>query len=65
MPPVCFWLVKKHTLDRVVCQFGMVQEIPPYVDNDDALHDIDLRGKIDVDWFLKHYGHIQVWNTRA
>ena len=62
---VCFWLVEKHTPDRVVCQFGMVQEILPYVDTDDALHDIDLRGKIEVNWREKHYGHIQVWNTRA
>ena len=65
VPLVCFWLVEKHTPDRVVRQFGMVQEIPPYVDTNDALHDIDLRGKINVDWFRKHYGHIQVWNTRA
>ena len=65
VPLVCFWLVEKHTPDRVVRQFGMVQEIPPYVDTDDTLHDINQMGKIDVDWFLKHYGHIQVWNTRA
>nr|POF14600.1 serine/threonine-protein phosphatase 7 long form like [Quercus suber] len=43
----------------------MVQEIPPYVDTDDALHDIDLRGKIEVNWGDKHYGHIQVRNSRA
>ena len=65
MPLVCFWLVEKHTLDCVLRQFGMVQEILPYVDTDDAFHDIDLRGKIDVNWFDKHYGHIQVWNSRA
>ena len=41
VPLVCFWLVEKHTLDRVVCQFGMVQEIPPNVDTDKALHVID------------------------
>uniref|UniRef100_A0A7N2MYQ3 Aminotransferase-like plant mobile domain-containing protein n=1 Tax=Quercus lobata TaxID=97700 RepID=A0A7N2MYQ3_QUELO len=49
VPLVCFWLVEKHTLDRVLRQFGMVQEIPPYVDTDDTLHDIDLRGKIAGD----------------
>ena len=48
VPLVCFWLVEKHTSDRVVRQFGMVQEIPSYVDTNDALHDIDLRGKIEV-----------------
>ena len=36
----------------------MVQEIFPYVDTDDALHDIDLKGKIEVNWREKHYGHI-------
>nr|POE71538.1 hypothetical protein CFP56_12767 [Quercus suber] len=41
-------------------QFGMVQEIPLYVDTDDALHAIDMRGKIAVNWRNKHYGHIQV-----
>ncbi|KAK9997678.1 hypothetical protein SO802_022364 [Lithocarpus litseifolius] len=65
VPLVCFWLVEKHTPERVVHQFGMVQEIPPNVDTDDALHAIDLRGKINVNWRDKHVGHIQVWNTRA
>ena len=65
MPLVCFWLVEKHTPNRVVHQFGMVQEIPLSVDTDDALHDIDLRGKIEVNLREKHYGHIQVWNTKA
>ena len=58
VPLVCFWLVEKHTPDRVLRQFEMVQEIPPYVDTDDALYDIDLRGKIAVNWRDKHYGHI-------
>ncbi|KAK9998054.1 hypothetical protein SO802_017657 [Lithocarpus litseifolius] len=48
VPLVCFWLVEKHTPERVVRQFGMVQEIPPNVDTDDALHAIDLKGKINV-----------------
>ncbi|XP_075663205.1 serine/threonine-protein phosphatase 7 long form homolog [Castanea sativa] len=36
VPLVCFWLVEKHTPDRVLRQFGMVQEIPEDVDTDDA-----------------------------
>ena len=62
---VCFWLVEKYTPERVLRQFGMVQEIPRDVDTDDALHKIDLRGKIEMDWRDRHLGHIQVWNTRA
>ena len=65
VPLVCFWLVEKHTPDRVICQFGMVQEIPPNVDTNDALHAIDLRGKTNVNWRDKHVGYIQVWNSRA
>ena len=74
---VCFWPVEKHTPDRVVRKFGMVQEIPPNVDTDEALHAIDPRGKMTVNWRDRHYwkmmvnwkdrhyGHIQVWNSRA
>ncbi|KAK9989670.1 hypothetical protein SO802_029909 [Lithocarpus litseifolius] len=43
----------------------MVQKIPPSVDTDEALHAINLKGKIDVNWRDKHLGHIQVWNSRA
>ena len=72
---VCFWPVEKHTPDRVVRKFGMVQEIPPNVDTDEALHAIDPRGKMTVNWRDRHYwkmmvnwkdrhyGHIQVWNS--
>ena len=57
---ICLWLVEKHTLDRVVCQFEVVQEIPLNADTDEALHAIDLRGKMMVNWRDRHYGHIQV-----
>ena len=43
----------------------MVQEVPPSVDTDDALHKIDLRGKTRVNWRDNHKSHIQVWNSRA
>ena len=43
MPLVCFHLVEKHTLDRVVHQFRMVQEISQPVNTDVVLHGIDLR----------------------
>ena len=64
MPLVCFHLVEKHTLDRVICQFGMVQEIPQPVNTDIVLHGIDLRGKVGVDWMRKHTGHILDWGNR-
>uniref|UniRef100_A0A7N2MST3 Aminotransferase-like plant mobile domain-containing protein n=1 Tax=Quercus lobata TaxID=97700 RepID=A0A7N2MST3_QUELO len=49
VPLVCFHLVEIHTPDRVVHQFGMIQEIPGDVDTDTVLHAIDLRGKVGVD----------------
>ncbi|XP_075663441.1 serine/threonine-protein phosphatase 7 long form homolog [Castanea sativa] len=58
MPLVCFHLVEKHTPDRIVRQFGMIQEIPRNVDTDTVLHAIDLRGKVGVDWMRKHAAHI-------
>ena len=49
VPLVCFHLVEIHTPDRVIRQFGMIQEIPGNVDTDTMLHAIDLRGKVGVD----------------
>ena len=64
VPLVCFHLVEKHTPDRVVHQFGMIQEIPSDVDTDIMIHAIDLRGKVDVDWMWKHALHIMHWGNR-
>ena len=64
VPLVCFHLVERHTPDRVVRQFGMIQEIPRDVDTDRVLHGIDLRGKIGVNWMQKHAMHILEWGNR-
>ncbi|KAL0007484.1 hypothetical protein SO802_008986 [Lithocarpus litseifolius] len=64
VPLVCFHLVEKHTPDRVVRQFGMIQEIPRAIDTDTVLHAIDLRGKVGVDWVRKHAVHIVEWGNR-
>ena len=61
---VCFHLVEKHTPDRVVRQFGMIQEIPNDVDTDTVLHAIDLRGKVGVDWMRKHALYLLHWGNR-
>ena len=55
---VSFHLVEKYTPDRVVRQFGMIQEIPRNVDTVIMLHAIDLRGKVGVDWMRKHVVYI-------
>ena len=64
VPLVCFHLVEKHTPDRVVRQFGMIQEIPRAVNTDRVLHGIDLRGKIGFNWMQKHAVHILEWGNR-
>ena len=63
MPLVCFHLVEKHTLNHIVRQFGMIQEISRDVDTNTMLHGIDLRGKVNVDWTRKHAGHIIKWGN--
>ena len=64
IPLVCFHLVEIHTPDRVVRQFGMIQEIPHDVDTNTILHAIDLREKVGVDWMRKHAVHILEWGNR-
>ena len=64
VPLVCFHLVEIHTPDRVVRQFGMIQEISRDVDIDTVLHAIDLRGKVSVDWMRKHAMLIVEWGNR-
>ncbi|XP_050290355.1 serine/threonine-protein phosphatase 7 long form homolog [Quercus robur] len=64
VPLVCFHLVEKHTPDRVVRQFGMIQEIPRHVNTDPVLHAIDLRGKMGVDWMRRHAMHLTEWGHR-
>nr|POE78174.1 serine/threonine-protein phosphatase 7 long form like [Quercus suber] len=64
VPLVCFHLIEKHTPERVVRQFGMIQGIPPSVDTDTVLHKIDLRGKVGVDWMRRHAVHIVHWRNR-
>ena len=63
VPLVCFHLIEKHTTDRVVCQIGMIQEIPCAANTDIMLHQIDLRGKVDVDWTRRHAGYIVEWGN--
>ncbi|KAL0006724.1 hypothetical protein SO802_008226 [Lithocarpus litseifolius] len=63
VPLVCFHLVKLHTPDRVVRRFGMIQEIPRDVDTNIVLHQIDLRGKVGVNWMQRHAMHIMEWGN--
>ena len=60
----CMFLASRETYTGPCC--SSVRDgtrTPPYVDTDEALHAIDLRGKMEVNWRDRHYGHIRVWNT--
>ena len=50
VPLVCFHIIEKHTPNRVVRQFGTIQEIPYDVDTEEVFHKIDLKEKVDVNW---------------
>ena len=64
VPLICFHIIEKHTPDRVIRQFGMIQEILRDVDTDEVLHKIDLRGKVGVNWMRRHGVHILDWGNR-
>ena len=64
VPLVCFYIVEKHQPDRVLRQFGLMQDIPIDVDTNERLHGIDLRGKVDRNWRVVHAVHIHRWGNR-
>lgn len=58
-PLICFYIVEYHQPDRCMCQFGKIQDIPsPHSIYFNALHNITLKGKTDIDWRNKHREHI-------
>ena len=47
---ICFAIVECHAIDKVMRQFGLQQNIPDDPPNLEELHDIDIRGGIDIFW---------------
>ena len=50
VPLICFNILEWHQPDRVLFQFGLAQPIPRKPAQDDRLHDISLRGKVELKW---------------
>ena len=64
-PLIYFEIVEWHRPERVLCQFGMHQEIPPACSYEQQLHKVDARGRHQRDWATYHASYIALWDTRG
>jgi hypothetical protein len=64
-PCILFWMVEWYTSERVVRQFGIIQEISPHtLDFVDDLHIILHEPHYYIDWSRKFEDYIVLWNAR-
>ncbi|KAK4389308.1 Serine/threonine-protein phosphatase 7 long form [Sesamum angolense] len=55
-------IVEIHHAERVLRQFGMIQDIPPLPDvSERKLHSIDRRGRHGEDWAWYHREYVAQW----
>ena len=65
--PLVFWyIIEFHCPDRVMRQFGLLQNIPEVVNtNLNGVYQLNLSGYPGRNWAQFHRGWIQYWNARA
>ncbi|KAL0379153.1 UNVERIFIED_CONTAM: Serine/threonine-protein phosphatase 7 long form [Sesamum radiatum] len=62
-PLINYSIVEMHHVERVLRQFGMIQDIPPNpLVSERRLHQIDRRGRRGEDWVAFHRDYILKWN---
>lgn len=61
---VCYHMVEWHHADRVMLQFGLVQDPPSPPIDMTHFHGITMQGQTDVDWEQRHSSSIILWNER-
>ncbi|KAE8705565.1 putative linoleate 9S-lipoxygenase 5 [Hibiscus syriacus] len=64
IPLICYAIIEWHPVDRVLRQYGCTQYIPGAPRNLDNVHNIDRRGKKDVNWVVRHRDWIALWENR-
>ncbi|CAO2836089.1 unnamed protein product [Amaranthus hypochondriacus] len=64
VPLICFDIVEVHLPERVMCQFGMVQVIPPPCNTEVELHHSSRKGTAPKDWSEINGRHIARWSRR-
>ncbi|KAK4435304.1 hypothetical protein Salat_0693800 [Sesamum alatum] len=61
-PLIHYAIVEIHHAERVLRQFGMIQDIPPIPDvSERNLHSIDRRGRPKEDWAWYHREYVAQW----
>ncbi|MFQ6622471.1 hypothetical protein Gotur_001808, partial [Gossypium turneri] len=63
-PIINFNVVEWYHGDRVLRQFGCIQYIPDPPCEVGAVHDINKRGKPQLDWGVKHQKFVAMWNNQ-
>ncbi|XP_038707328.1 serine/threonine-protein phosphatase 7 long form homolog [Tripterygium wilfordii] len=64
VPLICFEIVEFQFPDRVMRQFGISQHMPTPVDTNDTLHNLNRRGRDNVDWVVKNATWLAYWDDK-